>query len=144
MKRILIIIVCFFLTKLMFAQITVSYTYDNSGNRISRKVVILKNTTNDKTYTDESKSSEVEDIFGKGKITIYPNPTKELLNIRLKDIDIEKEIILQLYDTNGKLLKTNKTKDTKTTINLSNNAAGIYILKIISGNNKAEFSVVKK
>jgi len=145
MKQVFIIIVSIFFTQLVFAQTAVSYTYDDAGNRITRQIVTLPSKeSNNKKYNNESKSSEVEDVFGNGNITIYPNPAEELLNVYLENIEIEEEILLQLYDINGKLLKTNRTKDTKSTINLSNNTAGMYILKIISGNNRAEFTVVKK
>ncbi len=142
MKQLLILTIIILSTQLIQAQSYVTYTYDNAGNRIARQTIILKNTEN--KNSDKNKISEINNIFGKGNITVYPNPAKELLNIQFTDINTENEIILQLYDINGKLLQTEKTKNYNTTINLSNETAGVYILKILSGNSKAEFTVVKQ
>jgi len=143
MKQLLLLTASIFLTQLMYAQTQVSYTYDDAGNRITRQTVTLK--IPDDEYKDNyDKTTHVEDKFGKGNITIYPNPTEELLTVQFTNIKIEEKILLQLYDINGKLIKSKKTKNYKTTINLSNNTAGMYILKIISGKSKAEFMVVKE
>lgn len=71
MKQIFIIIASVFLTQLIYAQTAVSYTYDDAGNRKTRQIVTLKNSDDDKSYSNKDKSSEVEDVFGTGKIIIY-------------------------------------------------------------------------
>ena len=143
MKQLLILTAIIFTAQISCAQSHVTYTYDDAGNRITRQTVIIKNLDEDKN-NDDYKTGEINEIFGEGNITIYPNPTDELLTIQFKDVEIKEDIIFQLYDINGRLVKSRKTKNNKTTINLSNNTAGTYILKIISGKNKAEFTVVKK
>lgn len=54
-------------------------------------------------------------------ITVYPQPTTGILNII--GVDVEK---IQLYDVSGRLLET--ISDSK--IDISNHAAGFYILKV--------------
>ncbi len=116
-----------------------TYTYDNAGNRIARQTIIINKTENN----NKNNTSGINNSFGEGNITIYPNPTESLLNIQFNK-EIKEETYLQLYDVNGKLLKTEKIKSINTFVNLSSYTAGIYILKIISGVNRAEFTVIKK
>ncbi len=142
MKKLILLTVIILSAQLIQAQSYVTYTYDNAGNRLARQTIILKNTENNNYKKD--KISDVNYIFGKGNITVYPNPVKELLNIQFTDINTKNDIILQLYDINGKLLQTKKTKNYKTTVNLSSKTAGVYILKVLFGNGKAEFTIVKQ
>ena len=142
MKQLLIISTILLATQLTQAQSYVTYTYDNAGNRITRQTVVIKNT--EKNNYKENEISGVNDNFGKGNITVYPNPVKDILSIQFTDINTENEIILQLYDISGKLLKTKKTRNYNTKMDLSKNTAGVYILKIVSGNSRAEFTVVKE
>jgi len=142
MKQLLIISTILLATQLTQAQSYVTYSYDNAGNRTARQTIILKN-TEDKNYK-ENEISEVNDIFEKGNITVYPNPVNSILSIQFTDINTENEIVLQLYDISGKLLKTKKTRAYNTQMDLSDNTAGVYILKIVSGNSRAEFTVVKE
>ncbi len=142
MKQLLLITTIILATQLTQAQSHVTYTYDNAGNRTTRQTIIIKN-TKENDYK-ENKIGGVNDNFGKGNITVYPNPVKSILRVQFTDINIKNEIILQLYDISGKLLKTEKTKDYVTNMDLSDNTAGVYILKIVSGNSRAEFTVVKE
>jgi hypothetical protein len=59
--------------------------------------------------------------------TIYPNPTKNGLNIRL---DNENSAIISLYDKFGILKATTATEDGNAHLDLSNLAQDLYILKI--------------
>jgi len=69
---------------------------------------------------------EGEDINGKfirfTGIVVYPNPTKNTLNI-VTDLDIK----ANLYDINGKILKSNIIEKQ---VDLSNLPSGIYFLNI--------------
>lgn len=58
------------------------------------------------------------------KISLYPNPTSEYLNIStLQDINS-----YEIYDINGRTILSNKTSDK--TINVSNLTNGMYIINI--------------
>ena len=62
------------------------------------------------------------------KFSVYPNPVKDILNIKLTEgEEIEKILV---YSTLGKLVK--EYKITNNTINIESLASGIYILKVIT------------
>ncbi|MBJ2173631.1 T9SS type A sorting domain-containing protein [Aureibaculum sp. A20] len=77
-------------------------------------------------------------VTKKNKILLFPNPTKNHINIKLNDYIIDE---VTLYDMSGKKLKnfsgTNK-------IDISNISSGIYVLKIKSGNLIFESKIIKQ
>lgn len=73
-------------------------------------------------------------------ITIYPNPTKSILNLTANADMINSKYTL--YDQSGKILKTDKITDENTTIQLKNFPNGIYLLSV--GNINQTFKVIKQ
>ena len=65
--------------------------------------------------------------------TIYPNPTNDLVTITLENIDYTNASIA-LMDITGRILSTTTLEDTNTTISLANYPAGLYLIKVQSGN----------
>jgi hypothetical protein len=70
-----------------------------------------------------------EVAFLDNAFTIYPNPTSDVLNIKLrKDIN-EKDILgVSIYDLKGSLVS--KTSDFKSNIDIKNLSKGSYVVKI--------------
>tara|TARA_R110002012_G_scaffold137990_2_gene293143 strand:+ start:204 stop:2648 length:2445 start_codon:yes stop_codon:yes gene_type:complete len=68
------------------------------------------------------------------KIIIYPNPTKDIINIVGKDFSIK------VYNIAGELIIED---DNPTTIDLSNQASGIYTMQILSNNNIIIKKIIK-
>tara|TARA_R100001079_G_scaffold102240_1_gene67571 strand:- start:638 stop:1174 length:537 start_codon:yes stop_codon:yes gene_type:complete len=68
------------------------------------------------------------------EIIIYPNPTKDIVNIVGKDFSIK------VYNISGELIIA---EDNPTTIDLSNNASGMYTLHIQSNNNIIIKKIIK-
>jgi predicted Zn-dependent protease len=64
------------------------------------------------------------------KITIYPNPFSNIINIASDNKSNITGKILRLYDVTGKLFKTQTIQSQNTVLNVSNLPAGMYILKI--------------
>ena len=65
------------------AQNIVSYAYDYAGNRISRKVVNLTPTPSHVKKQLDSIPAPIEEKLGDQMITIYPNPTKGALAVKI-------------------------------------------------------------
>ena len=67
---------------------------------------------------------------GKLKITLYPNPTSNILNI---NSNLDTEVVgrvLRLFDASGKLCLTQIIQSQNTILNIAHLTAGMYILKI--------------
>lgn len=59
-------------------------------------------------------------------ITVYPNPTNGLVNIKAASVLQS----IELYDIQGRLLQTGTLKDTQADLDMSQRQTGIYLLKI--------------
>lgn len=76
---------------------------------------------------------------------VYPNPTVDKMVLSISDIDISSSgMTLQLFDFNGKLLKTMVIKDEQTEIDLAEFAAATYQLRVVNDKQVVKtFKVVK-
>lgn len=81
--------------------------------------------------------SYVED-FGHGKINIFPNPTKNILNIQnCQNTNYE------IIDVTGKVLQTGKINDSIETLDMSNFAKGNIFIKLQDNENVYIMKIVK-
>lgn len=73
------------------------------------------------------------------KVTIYPNPAKDFVNVLLAD---DKKYQLQIFNMEGKMVynKTNLQGETRISLSENNIASGVYIFKI---NNKTQKVIIQ-
>lgn len=76
-----------------------------------------------------------------GFISIYPNPFKDNLNIEFDSASSDQTSV-KIYNVGGQLVKTASLSENKT-INCSELQSGIYLLKIINGQQVFNSKVVK-
>lgn len=72
---------------------------------------------------------------------IYPNPTKNIVNIDVLNLD---NTSVEVYDINGRQLFSQKLNNTTNTVNIENLAAGVYMFKVISNQGTATNKVIKQ
>lgn len=72
-------------------------------------------------------------------LVIYPNPTKDYINIKNNNYRIE---TFNLYDLGGRILKTFSGKETQ--LDLSNLPSSTYILNIKTTEGHQNFKIIKK
>ena len=78
----------------------------------------------------------IEDIQDDNfQISVYPNPASDLINIHL---DIKSDVIIELFDIQGKKLSIEKVEANRTLkqLNLNNFAIGNYFIRITNTNGK--------
>jgi len=76
-------------------------------------------------------------------LSAYPNPTRDKLTLQMEDYNNEK-LSYQLYHMSGRLLKSGEVREFNTSINLSDQNLGIYLLKVISGQQEIQtFKIIK-
>ncbi|MNR43611.1 hypothetical protein D3C85_1622500 [compost metagenome] len=94
------------------------------------------NTIYSKTYQYKTGALNTNDFSFKEQISIYPNPTSNYVNIKLKNY--EKVSSIKLYTIGGKLVHTINRQDVSdiVTIDTSNFGKGIYLLRVSFENNK--------
>ncbi len=79
-------------------------------------------------------------------ITVYPNPTSDLLTLKLEDQDnlSLNSYKYEFYNINGKLINTNRIFDNTTSINMTNLVAATYILIVFKNQkNMKTFKIIK-
>jgi hypothetical protein len=92
-----------------------------------------------KTYLYYSEPSEIKDLNSLiSKINIYPNPTKNILNIKT---NLHILATIEIYDIKGKLII--KQELLNNSINLENLESGIYIIKIKDSDKTYTSKVIK-
>ena len=123
----------------------VSYAYDNAGNRISRKIVLLNNNpSRAKRDTASVPTPPVVDQLGERKITVYPNPTKGAIAVEITGKGDKDNLRITLISPLGVALQTIKAESGTTPVNLSTYAVGWYILRVQAEDKTTEFKIVKQ
>lgn len=76
-------------------------------------------------------------------LSAYPNPTSDLLNLKLKEYD-NKNLAYQLYDMQGNLLVSKKIKGNISTVNMANLPASTYFLQVMDNQKPLKiFKIIK-
>ncbi len=126
----------------------ITFSYDNAGNRIERKV-ILKNATNAFIASTDKMTGggiDLEEILsenvGNKKITIYPNPTRGKLILEVMGVSYDSNIKANLLDMKGTLLTEVKVlPNSRTTIYMQNLSAGNYLLLLCINNERLTYKI---
>jgi hypothetical protein len=116
----------------------VRYTYDASGNRVSRAKVInmpskAKSSVGE-SATEETATAEApkfEDILAEMKITIYPNPTKGMLRVDITGGEIPGDAKIYIYNLFGNLIRQVNGISGSNTVDISPQPPGTYIMRIV-------------
>lgn len=77
-------------------------------------------------------------------IQLFPNPTSGQINLHYKGT-LPQNLIADFYDSQGKIISKNKITQNKTIFDISPQAAGIYYIRVRSGNqNVITYKIIKK
>lgn len=121
---------------------TFVYSYDNSGNRTERVIDLTKSAQvayeASSSVEQQEISAELEDL----DVKIYPNPTKGMLKVKVSGADAY-TASLAIYNPQGKLIIEQVINKSINQVNLSNQPPGLYILKIIVGQNVSDWKIIK-
>ncbi len=132
-------------------QSTVSYAYDDNGNRISRVINLLKDTAvpdgelshDQATELASNEDKTLTDSFDKAIINIYPNPTSSSITIAMEDIT-EQPIQLRIIATNGVLIYDGLLKHAQQhKIDMSSYASGNYHLILTRQDKSISWLIIK-
>jgi hypothetical protein len=125
---------------------TVSFTYDDSGNRNSRTVQPLKAAVqfpvvNPKNLLVEEAKAEL--IEGELSTLVYPNPSKGLIKIDILNMPLDARTEARFYDLSGKQQMVIRNFESSSEIDISKLKDGIYILRIKINERAFDWKVVK-
>lgn len=126
--------------QLQAQQYQTDYTYDLSGNVISRKTITL-NSTRSIVDSLPTVKRAFEDITTNTRI--YPNPTKGFLKIEILDQGLKDDVNVLVYDLAGRLLIRAKIENSQVELDLSSYQNGTYILRLIRNEERSEWKIIK-
>jgi len=118
----------------------IEYSYDLAGNRTQRKEIILCPGCSDSRLAQQQELSE--NLTPDLKLTIFPNPVKELLNLKVEGEFQSYQV--SLTDLSGKVFLTKTINESNSQLNFSDYPKGIYILKTGLNNQFKEWKIVRQ
>ena len=124
------------------AQNTISYTYDNAGNRISRKIITIPPSGIKRHQPTDS--VVIKETIGERTIKVFPNPTRGALGIDIQGGDPKHELRLQIYSGAGAMLYNQPATEGLNPIDMTQYPQGWYILRVVAGTEKKEYKIVKE
>lgn len=137
----LMLLLCLLKYENLFAQYCLSIRYDDNGNRMEK--LVTRNAKDDENLDENDiMNLEVSEDSFDDNVLVYPNPNKGLINIQLYRENEQDVIIYELYNNLGVLIKTEQLTNS-IRVDISDNAAGIYLLKIITDEMMLNKIVVK-
>ena len=142
------LLACMLVAVLLFsqahAQTKYGFTYDASGNRITRAVILLKSATIPVDTLQAKQDQKIlEDQIGLQKTRIYPNPTKGLLKVDFPALS-QSEVVISVYNSTGKLIMRKSATSFGNEIDLSIYPSGLYVMTIQIGQEKKEWKIIKE
>lgn len=137
MRPLLLLISFLFISGILSAQ-NVTYAYDNAGNRVERSILLRSAPP----VSDETVF--LEEILLEHTVKIYPNPTKGQFAVEIDNLSSDSSGKINLYDTNGKMIRERKVESGRIEFDLSNYATGIYILRISIDGVNTTWKVIKE
>lgn len=123
-------------------QDKVTYRYDAAGNRISRTIVLSSRSA--PASIEEEEPVVYTESFPDIQLKIYPNPTDGLLKVELHNLPEGQTAQIRLYAMSGQLIISLKDIHSPVNVNISNQPAGIYVMKIEAGKYRTEWKIIKK
>lgn len=117
---------------------TFHYSYDQSGRRIRREVVMApQNARADKT------ASISEELIDNRKLRIYPNPTCGLLTVEISGYENDDKCEVSIFSKSGILIKSLQVDSNVTTIDISDQPADMYLMRIVINQSVTTWRIIK-
>ncbi len=134
-----------------FAQ-DFTYTYDAAGNRIARVVYLQTKTTlhNNGSTNHETEEEEIaeektlKDKLGSFDLLVYPNPTKGLVVVEISGEETIESATYNVYDVGGKQVANGTVASSMLLVNLNQQIAGTYTLRLTINGKQQSWKIIKE
>lgn len=144
MRRIQLMFYLVLLPVVSSAQDRIGYSYDASGNRIKREIVMQVPKAMAKQQNFSSDNQSFSDMLHDHSIKIYPNPTKGALRICISELKGTDKCSLEVYTTLGVQILVKKVETDNLDIDISNQPNGVYLLRITINERATTWRIVKQ
>lgn len=125
---------------------TLTYYYDETGNRTEKVIVLQKSASVSST---DNKMIEEKEISSKGfNVLLYPNPTDGILKVEVNSyVDDEagsSQLQIEVYDLAGRIIINTPANIGLTLVDLGNHADGTYIMIMKYGERTSRWKIIKR
>lgn len=121
------------------AQGKIRYSYDWSGNRIERVIVMPKAKSNAAARHDS-----FTDDFGDRKVQIIPNYSQGTLRVSITKLHGDDCCDLAVYSSTGELVAQKMNAGSATEFNLNGRPNGVYLLQVVFNGESSTWKIVKQ
>lgn len=142
--RIFVMIIFVFVvhTKSHSQMYSVTFAYDDNGNRVSRVITFADEYRNN--MSDTTNVESLTDYIDECDINIYPNPTTENISIKIGSYEEDRNIVASLYSPLGVCIDRREISTDMTSFNLYGLPSGTYILELSDGKEKKTWKIIKR
>lgn len=120
------------------AQTTIYYSYDASGNRITRTTNIQR------TRSVEPEQNTIAETFNPGRsVTVKQHTLQDKVIVNIEGWDSDTAASISIFKLSGIRLQWLSIKQATTEIDLSSYATGCYIMQITVGEYKETWKIIK-
>lgn len=139
-----IVLIAFLLASVSVYSQAVEYVYDAAGNRTQRKLVVLAPGGGSSSRLGQLPTEEpiTEQLTSDSKLSIYPNPVKEQLNLKVEGVFNTYQITLT--DLTGKVFLSKTINDSSIQLDFTTYPKGVYLLKTGANNQFTEWKIIKQ
>ena len=127
-----------------YSRVYVGYSYDASGNRIRRIVIVDYVSQQTLPDFEEDSVANMSDISASVDIQVAPNPTSGLLHVNIPGLADGDKGTACLYSQNGVPLISAGIEGATTTMDISSLPDGMYFLVISLDGGRRTWKIVKK
>ena len=120
------------------AQTKIYYSYDASGNRITRSTTVSK--TRAASELSETIKDEVDLT---NRVSITQHAYIDMITVKINEWDNSTPATVVIYNMSGNKLFQMSVKEQETDIDLSSYSVGYYILQVTIGENKNTWKIIK-
>ncbi len=78
------------------------------------------------------------------EVLLSPNPVKDILSVRIGNIDNNAESELSIYTINGTKIESRKVEENRIVINMSDYLPGVYLIQFNSNNQLLTQKIIKQ
>lgn len=119
-------------------QGTISYSYDNAGNRTGKTISSFKM---DETLLSSDSTNISQNHGASYYTTVYPNPANEKIEIFTNELSLPYKYLL--VDLSGKILVNGESSQNIKVINLTSYGKGTYILLLNDQFKELKYKIIK-
>ena len=112
------------------------YSYDAAGNRIMREYKII--------YIKKAVLEESQSVLDEHEITVYPNPVRSNLEVKVTNLTKDTRTRIQIYDISGRLIYEKESIKETTQIDMSNKTNGAYFMRLSIDGKSTDWKIIKE